>query len=246
MFVLGDQCFVRESARNTGRRVQRSKFSAKGIRPISAPHCRDHRRADLRQSRCDQTRSQLSRGLARSHAAEWITADLRRSHHRFSRRAGGAQGLFGIRPDLTCLGKILGGGLPLAAFGGRREIMTMLAPEGPVYQAGTLSGNPLAVSAGLAVLGILERGKTYQSLEKSGKKLEHGLRRVFETHGVHAVINRVGSMLTVFFGVSSVENAAQAAACDRRVYASFFHGMLKRGIYFPPSALEASFISLRS
>ena len=157
---------------------------------------------------------------------------------------GGAQGLFGIRPDLTCLGKILGGGLPLAAFGGRRDVMRMLAPEGPVYQAGTLLGNPLAVSAGLAVLGILERRKIYQSLDKSGKKLEDGLGRVFESHGVHAVINRVGSMLTVFFGVSRVQNAAQAAACDRRVYASFFHGMLKRGIYFPPSALEAAFISL--
>ncbi|HEY7167384.1 MAG TPA: glutamate-1-semialdehyde 2,1-aminomutase [Candidatus Binatia bacterium] len=158
--------------------------------------------------------------------------------------SGGAQELFKIRPDLTCLGKILGGGLPLAAFGGRSDVMMLLAPEGPVYQAGTLSGNPLAVSAGLVTLGILARGKPYAILEKFGKKLAEGLREVFQRHGLRTTINRVGSMLTIFFGVDRVHDAAEAAACDRQLFASFFHGMLARGIYFPPSALEAAFISL--
>jgi glutamate-1-semialdehyde 2,1-aminomutase len=157
---------------------------------------------------------------------------------------GGAQELFKIRPDLTCLGKILGGGLPLAAFGGRRDVMSLLAPEGPVYQAGTLSGNPLAVSAGLATLAVLMRGNVYEKLEKSGRRLEAGLREVFQKYGIRVTINRVGSMLTVFFGVQQVNDAVEAAACDRRVFASFFHGLLKRGIYLPPSALEAAFISI--
>jgi glutamate-1-semialdehyde 2,1-aminomutase len=157
---------------------------------------------------------------------------------------GGAQKLFKIRPDLTCLGKILGGGLPLAAFGGRRDVMSLLAPEGPVYQAGTLSGNPLAVSAGLATLEVLARGNVYHKLERAGARLEAGLMKVFQKHEIRATINRVGSMLTLFFGVDRVENADQAAACDRTLFARFFHGMLERGIYLPPSALEAAFISV--
>ena len=157
---------------------------------------------------------------------------------------GGAQELYGIFPDITCLGKILGGGLPLGAFGGRREIMDLLAPEGPVYQAGTLSGNPLAVAAGLATLRELSRSGVYAELEEKGKKLQEGLEAILDQHRLSGVVNRVGSMLTLFFGVDRVQNAADARGCDRDRFARFFHGMLKRGVYFPPSPFEAAFISL--
>ena len=162
----------------------------------------------------------------------------------FRLSTGGAQELYGISPDITCLGKILGGGLPLGAFGGRREIMDLLAPEGPVYQAGTLSGNPLAVAAGLATLRELSRSGVYAELEGKGKKLQEGLEAILDQHRLSGVVNRVGSMLTLFFGVDRVQNAADARCCDRGRFACFFHGMLKRGVYFPPSPFEAAFISL--
>ncbi|MGE5217090.1 MAG: glutamate-1-semialdehyde 2,1-aminomutase [Chloroflexota bacterium] len=157
---------------------------------------------------------------------------------------GGAQEFFRISADLTCLGKILGGGLPLAAFGGRHEIMRKLAPSGPVYQAGTLSGNPLAVSAGLATLALLERPETYEKLEQRGRRLEDGLRAVLEKYGINATLNRVGSMMTLFFGVNRVESPDDARQCDRQMFARFFHGMLKRGVYLPPAPFEAMFVSL--
>ena len=158
--------------------------------------------------------------------------------------AGGAQALYKLSPDVTCLGKILGGGLPLAAFGGRREIMDLLAPEGPVYQAGTLSGNPLAVAAGLTTLQLLMRRRMYDRLESSGKDLENGFKKVLETYRIKACVNRVGSMSTLFFGVNQVSNADDARQVDREQFARFFHGMLARGIYLPPSPFEAMFISL--
>jgi len=158
--------------------------------------------------------------------------------------AGGAQELFNTRPDITCLGKILGGGLPLGAFGGRAEIMDMLAPEGPVYQAGTLSGNPLAVSAGLATLKELSRRGAYEELEERGEKLADGLSNVLAAHRIPGVVNRQGSMLTLFFGVERVRNAADARRADNERFARFFHGMLERGIYWPPSQFEAAFVSL--
>jgi glutamate-1-semialdehyde 2,1-aminomutase len=158
--------------------------------------------------------------------------------------AGGAQKLYGIEPDLTCLGKVLGGGLPLAAFGGRKEIMDLLAPEGPVYQAGTLSGNPLAVAAGLAVLELLGQSNVYETLAERGKGLQDGLTAALERRGIRGCVNRVGSMLTVFFGPERVENAADARGCDTGRFARFFHGMLARGVYFPPSQFEAAFVSL--
>jgi glutamate-1-semialdehyde 2,1-aminomutase len=156
----------------------------------------------------------------------------------------GAQGLFHVIPDLTCLGKILGGGLPLGAFGGRKKIMDLLAPEGPVYQAGTLSGNPLAVTAGLAALKELSRPGLYRELEEKGKTLQGGLEAALRRYGVTAVANRQGSMLTLFFGVDRVESAADARRCERDRFARFFHGMLSRGIYWPPSPFEAAFVSL--
>lgn len=157
---------------------------------------------------------------------------------------GGAQELYGITPDLTCLGKILGGGLPLGAFGGRQEIMNLLAPEGPVYQAGTLSGNPLAVAAGLTTLKELSRAGVYQELEEKGRILQAGLDAALKNYRLRGVVNRVGSMLTLFFGAQQVGDAAQARRCDRRRFARFFHGMMKRGIYWPPSPFEAAFVSL--
>jgi glutamate-1-semialdehyde 2,1-aminomutase len=157
---------------------------------------------------------------------------------------GGAQELFHISPDLTCMGKILGGGLPLAAFGGRRDIMDLLAPDGPVYQAGTLSGNPLAVAAGLQTLKLLARRGTYARLEQSGMRLEAGFTAVAGKYGLRSAVNRIGSMLTLFFGVESVKNADEARQCDCAQFARYFHGMLKRGVYLPPAQFEAAFVSL--
>jgi glutamate-1-semialdehyde 2,1-aminomutase len=157
---------------------------------------------------------------------------------------GGAQTALGIRPDLTCLGKVIGGGLPLAAVGGRRDIMQRLAPVGPVYQAGTLSGNPLAVTAGLATLDLLDRPGTYEKLEGLGAQIEDGVRAALRRHGRRACINRRGSMWTLFFGVKTVSNAAEARAADTEAFARFFSGMLERGVYLPPSQFEAAFVSL--
>ena len=156
---------------------------------------------------------------------------------------GGAQERYGVTPDLTCLGKILGGGLPVGAFGGRRDIMSCLAPVGPVYQAGTLSGNPVTVAAGMATLEALEAPGVYQELEERGRMLEEGLKGVL-SRGVNGTVNRVGSMLTLFLGPDRVATPDQARASDRDRFARFFHGMLARGVYLPPSPFEALFVSL--
>ncbi len=157
---------------------------------------------------------------------------------------GGAQSLYGVRPDLSCFGKIIGGGLPVGAFGGRGDVMSLLAPLGPVYQAGTLSGNPLAVSAGLAVLSILEKKGAYETLEKLGLRLAKGLVEAAKGAGVPASLNRVGSMMTLFFGKGPVLNFQDAQSCDAKKYARFHAAMLKQGIYLAPSAFEATFVSL--
>jgi len=157
---------------------------------------------------------------------------------------GGAQQRYRVAPDLTCLGKILGGGLPMAAFGGRRAIMDQLAPLGPVYQAGTLSGNPLAVAAGTETLYRLARRGCYETLETKGCRLATGLNEVIDKYGMPATVNRVGSMLTLFFGVNSVATVDDARRCDRKQFTRFFHAMLNRGIYLPPAPFEAWFVSL--
>ena len=157
---------------------------------------------------------------------------------------GGAQTAYKVKPDLTCLGKILGGGLPLATFGGRRQIMDLLAPQGPVYQAGTLSGNPLAVAAGLQTLKLLTAQGTYDRLATKGMRLQDGFQEILQRYGITSAINRVASMITLFFGVESVSNAEDARHCNREQFGRFFHGMLKRGIYFPPAPFEAAFLSL--
>lgn len=157
---------------------------------------------------------------------------------------GGAQDLLGVRPDITCLGKIIGGGLPVGAYGGRREVMEMVAPLGPVYQAGTLSGNPLAMAAGIATLRVLQQGAVYQRLEVASIYLEDGLRRAAEEAEVPVRINRVGSMQTMFFTASPVADYASAKGADTERYAAYFRGMLDRGVFLPPSQFEAMFLSL--
>ena len=156
---------------------------------------------------------------------------------------GGAQAMFGVTPDLTTLGKIIGGGLPVGAYGGRRDIMEMVVPIGPVYQAGTLSGNPLAVRAGIETLKVLRERGIYQELDRKGAALESGLRKAAEKAKVAVAINRVGSMLTVFLTDGPVTDYASAARSDRGRYARFFHAMLDRGVYLPPSQMEAIFLS---
>jgi glutamate-1-semialdehyde 2,1-aminomutase len=156
---------------------------------------------------------------------------------------GGAQARFGIRPDLICFGKVIGGGLPVGAFGGRSEIMDHLSPLGPVYQAGTLSGNPLAMAAGIAALEALEAGNTYALLEARGQQLEEGWRRGAARAGVPVQFNRCGSMFCAYFTAEPVRNLDDAMKSDRERFAKYFHGMLDAGIYLAPSQFEAGFLS---
>ena len=157
---------------------------------------------------------------------------------------GGAQALYGVRPDLTCLGKIIGGGLPVGAYGGARQLMSQVAPLGPVYQAGTLSGNPLAVAAGLATLRELGRHDVYATLEARGAMLERGLTEGARKAGVALTVNRVGSMLTAFFCDGPVTDYTSAKRADTARYARYFHGMHERGVFLAPSQFEAAFVSL--
>jgi len=157
---------------------------------------------------------------------------------------GGAQTLFGIKPDMTCLGKIVGGGFPLAAYGGRKEIMQTIAPLGPVYQAGTLSGNPVAVTAGLKTLEILERDNPYPELERKTKQLTQFISEAATEAGIPLQINQIASMFTVFFTDQPVVDYSSAKRSDTQRYARFFHALLERGVYFPPSQFEAAFLSV--
>jgi glutamate-1-semialdehyde 2,1-aminomutase len=157
---------------------------------------------------------------------------------------GGAVELLGLQPDLICWGKILGGGLPVGAYGGRAEIMQQVAPLGPVYQAGTLSGNPLSMAAGLATLETLFQDPPYARLEAYGAALERGLQTLFAEAGLPVAINRVGSMITVFFREGPVQTYTEAVASDTERFKAFFHGLLQRGVYWPPSQFEAAFFSL--
>ncbi len=156
---------------------------------------------------------------------------------------GGAQDFFGIRPDLTCLGKILGGGLPLAAFGGREDLMRQLSPEGSVYQAGTLSGNPLAVAAGIAALRLLKSHPPYAMLDERSARLAEGLSRHLGLAGIAHRINRVGSMMTLFFTDRDVASFEDAKDCDIGRFASFHRAARRLGVYLPPSQFEAWFVS---
>jgi len=156
---------------------------------------------------------------------------------------GGAQERFNIAPDLSCFGKIIGGGLPVGAFGGRAEVMDVLAPDGPVYQAGTLSGNPLAMAAGIAALEELQSVGVYEQLEAKGARLESGMKAASEQASVPVTFQRIGSMSCGYFADSPVHNLGDAMSSDREMFKKYFHGMLEEGIYMAPSAFEAGFIS---
>jgi glutamate-1-semialdehyde 2,1-aminomutase len=157
---------------------------------------------------------------------------------------GGAQALYGIQPDLTTLGKIIGGGLPVGAYGGRRDVMQRVSPLGPVYQAGTLSGNPLAVAAGSATLELLREPGVYERLERTGAALEGVLRDAAKSAGVALTVQRVGSMLTPFFSDREVRSWQDAERTDRKRFARFHRSLLENGVYWPPSQFEAGFVSL--
>lgn len=156
---------------------------------------------------------------------------------------GGAQGLYGIHPDLTCLGKIIGGGLPVGAYGGRREIMEKVAPLGPAYQAGTLSGNPLAMTAGIETLTVLRNGRIYEELEDRGGALAGAIEEAHRAANLQCTLNRVGSMWTLFFTQGPVQGDRDIEQADVKAYARYFRAMLDRGVSLPPSQFEAAFLS---
>jgi len=178
--------------------------------------------------------------LCRKHGALSIFDEVM-TGSRLSR--GGAQQRYGLRPDLTCLGKVVGGGMPLAVYGGRRDAMSKIAPLGPIYQAGTLSGNPLAVTAGLTTLGLLDDA-AYERLERFSNELTEGLRKVLQDSSVTGVIQQVGSMLTLFFHDGPVKDWNDAKTSDTKRFAAFHAGLLEHGVYWPPSQFEAAFVSL--
>jgi glutamate-1-semialdehyde 2,1-aminomutase len=156
---------------------------------------------------------------------------------------GGAQAHYGITPDLTCFGKIIGGGMPVGAYGGRRDLMEQIAPSGPIYQAGTLSGNPVAMAAGLAMLGLIQAPGFYDDLTARTVRLTDGILAEAKKAGVPFSVNRVGAMFGLFFTDETVESYAQATKADVAAFNRFFHGMLERGVYLAPSAFEAGFVS---
>ena len=184
---------------------------------------------------------QKLRKLTREHGALLVFDEVMTG---FRVSYGGAQELFNIKPDMTCLGKVIGGGLPVGAYGGNREIMKLAAPEGPVYQAGTLSGNPLAVAAGIAALKSLKKPGTYRKLEVAGETLAEGIDREAIAAQASLKINRVGSMFTVFFASAPVIDFQSAKNTNTARYGKFFNALLDRGVYFAPSQFEACFISL--
>jgi len=157
---------------------------------------------------------------------------------------GGAQAIYGITPDLTCLGKVIGGGLPVGAYGGKRDIMKMMAPTGPVYQAGTLSGNPLAMTAGIETLKVLSQPGVYEQLESTASRLEKGIARVVGSLNLKLNISRFASLLTVFFTDSAAFDYESVSKADTKLFGRFFQQLLAEGIYWPPSQFEAAFISM--
>ena len=179
------------------------------------------------------------RKLCTEHGALLVIDEVM-SGFRVSR--GGATELYGLEPDLVCLGKVIGGGLPVGAYAGRRELMEMIAPVGPVYQAGTLSGNPLAMAAGAAALSHLDPS-VYESLESLGWRMQSGLQRVCDEACVAAQVQRVGSMISVFFNAKPVTNFDDAQKSDKALFGRVFHSLLDKGVYLPPSALEAWFLT---
>lgn len=183
---------------------------------------------------------QLLRNLCTKHGAVLIFDEVMTG---FRVGLHGAQGLYGIAPDLTTLGKVIGGGMPLGAFGGRRDIMQYVAPAGPVYQAGTLSGNPVAVAAGLATLRLVQAPGFYEKLAAATQKLTEGLSTAARKHGVAFSAQAVGGMFGIYFRQTSPQGYAEVIQCDQTLFNRFFHAMLQKGVYFAPSAFEAGFVS---
>jgi glutamate-1-semialdehyde 2,1-aminomutase len=184
---------------------------------------------------------QAVRDITRSYGALLIFDEVMTG---FRLARGGAQEVYGVKPDITTLGKIIGGGLPVGAYGASRAIMEHIAPAGPIYQAGTLSGNPLAMTAGLVTLKRLRDPAVYTRLEQAGARLCAGLSEAARAAGIPTVTNRAGSMWTTFFTNKPVTDWASASQSDRQMYAKFFHAMLDEGVYLAPSQFEAGFISL--
>jgi glutamate-1-semialdehyde 2,1-aminomutase len=181
------------------------------------------------------------RGLADKYSALLIFDEVISG---FRASYGGAQAVYKVMPDLTTLGKTIGGGLPVGAFGGRREIMEMVAPSGPVYQAGTLSGNPLAMSAGIATLTVLKRGGVYEDLRAKSELLAAGMKEQAAASGVAITVNQTASVMTCFFTAGEVIDYTSAKKSDTDKYAAFFRTLIEHGVYFPPSQFEAAFVSL--
>jgi glutamate-1-semialdehyde 2,1-aminomutase len=180
------------------------------------------------------------RALTRAHGALLVFDEVMTG---WRVHPGGAQALYGVQSDLTCLGKVVGGGFPAAAYGGRRDLMERIAPAGPVYQAGTLSGNPVAMAAGLATLDLLSRPGAWAAAEEWAARADAAIAAAAARAGVAVVVQRVGTMLTPFFTAGPVRNYAEAKATDRQAYTRFFHALLDGGVYLPPSAFEAAFTS---
>jgi glutamate-1-semialdehyde 2,1-aminomutase len=180
------------------------------------------------------------RSLTQAHGALLVLDEVMTG---FRVHPGGAQTLYGIEPDLTTLGKVIGGGLPEGAYGGRRDIMQMVAPAGPMYQAGTLSGNPLAMTAGIVTLKELQAPGVWEGLDAAGARLEAGLRKAAREAGVPVTLNRVGTMFTAFFAEGPITNWATAKAADTQKFGAYFRAMLEAGVYVAPSQFEAGFLS---
>ncbi|WP_082671023.1 glutamate-1-semialdehyde 2,1-aminomutase [Chloracidobacterium thermophilum] len=181
------------------------------------------------------------RDLTQKHGAVLIFDEVMTG---FRLARGGAQELYGVLPDMTCLGKVMGGGLPAAAYGGRADIMDCVAPAGPVYQAGTLSGNPVAMTAGLTTLRLLQQPGVYEKLDRQAKKVSEGLLQLIRKAGFPVTLNRVGSMFTIFFTDGEVTDWDSASRSDTALFGRFFHAMLHEGVYLPPSQYEAAFMGL--
>lgn len=182
----------------------------------------------------------LARELCTRHGAVLIFDEVMTG---FRVGLAGAQGLFGVRPDLTTLGKVIGGGMPVGAFGGRRDVMEKIAPLGPVYQAGTLSGNPVAVAAGLATLKLVQAPGFYDRLSGATRALTDGLARTAQKRGVIFSAQSVGGMFGIYFRAQPPASYIEVMQCDKDAFNRFFHAMLERGVYFAPSAYEAGFVS---
>jgi glutamate-1-semialdehyde 2,1-aminomutase len=181
---------------------------------------------------------QALRSLTRQYGSLLIADEVMTG---FRLALGGATELLQLEPDLICWGKIIGGGMPVGAYGGKAQWMNFIAPSGPVYQAGTLSGNPIAMAAGIETLRILMQDPPYERLERYGQQLQGGLEAILQKAGIPASVNRMGSMITLFFHPGPITTYAEAVACDTERFKRFFHGLLQRGIYWPPSQFEAAF-----